>query len=69
MTKIVRQGNSMSLRIPKEFQLPSSEVEIHRTPSGLMIVDPSMKWNMREALKLLREKPKKMARKTRSTAS
>jgi virulence-associated protein VagC len=74
MTRIVRQGNSMTLHIPKEFQIPSTEVEIHRTPSGLMpsglmIVDPSMKWNMRDALTLLRGKQKKSGRKVRTAAS
>jgi virulence-associated protein VagC len=69
MTRIVRQGNSMTLHIPKEFQIPSTEEEIHRTPSGLMIVDPPMKWNMRDALTLLRGKQKKSGKKVRTAAS
>ncbi|MDR1279782.1 MAG: hypothetical protein LBK99_03035 [Opitutaceae bacterium] len=41
LTKIIRQGNSQALRIPAAFRLPSKEVEIHRTGSGLLIIDPA----------------------------
>jgi antitoxin VapB len=55
MTKIIRQGNSQALRIPKDFRLPSKEVEIYRTGSGLMIIDPAERKGVRKALRALQE--------------
>jgi virulence-associated protein VagC len=55
MTKIIRQGNSQALRIPKAFRLPSKEVEIRRTGSGLLIIDPAERKGVRMALRALQE--------------
>jgi virulence-associated protein VagC len=54
-TKITRQGNSQALRIPAAFRLPSKEVEIYSTPSGLMIIDPAKSRGIDKALRALRE--------------
>jgi virulence-associated protein VagC len=55
LTKIIRQGNSQALRIPAAFHLPSREVEIYSTPSGLMIIDPVKSRGIDKALRALRE--------------
>jgi len=57
LTKIIRQGNSQALRIPAAYRLPSKEVEIYRTPSGLMIIDPTYRRKVFAAFEALREKP------------
>jgi virulence-associated protein VagC len=43
------------LRIPAAFRLPSKEVEIYSTPSGLMIIDPAKSRGIDKALRALRE--------------
>jgi virulence-associated protein VagC len=55
LTKIIKQGNSQALRIPAAFRLQSKEVEIRRTPSGLMVIDPAKDSGMKKALRALRE--------------
>jgi virulence-associated protein VagC len=55
LTKIIRQGTTQALRIPAAFRLPSKEVEIHSTPSGLMIIDPAKSRGIDKALRALRE--------------
>jgi virulence-associated protein VagC len=42
------------LRIPAAFRLPSKEVEIYSTPSGLMIIDPAKSRGIDKALRALR---------------
>ena len=53
LAKIIRQGNSQALRIPAAFRLPSKEVQIERTPRGLLIVDPALTAKASEAMDAL----------------
>ena len=57
LTKIIRQGNSQALRIPAAYRLPSKEVEIYRTPSGLMIIDPAEREEAQAAWRGLFDRP------------
>jgi virulence-associated protein VagC len=62
LTKIIRQGNSQALRIPAAFRLPSREVEIYRTGSGLMIIDPAEREKRFGTLRKLLVPGRKMGR-------
>ncbi|MDR1281266.1 MAG: hypothetical protein LBK99_10655 [Opitutaceae bacterium] len=69
LTKIIRQGNSQALRIPAAFRLPSKEVEIYRTGSGLMIIDPAERKGMRKALHALQGIQREIDRKEKASGA
>lgn len=43
--KIFRSGNSQAVRIPKEFQLEGTEVEIQRRGNALILRPKRKSWN------------------------
>lgn len=40
ITRIFKNGNSQAVRIPQEFRLDSTEVEISRTANGDLVIHP-----------------------------
>lgn len=42
--KVFKSGNSQAVRIPKEFQLESDEVEIRRRGDSLVLRPKSQSW-------------------------
>lgn len=42
--KVFKSGNSQAVRIPKEFQLESEEVEIRRRGDALILRPKSISW-------------------------
>jgi antitoxin VapB len=43
--KVFRSGNSQAVRIPKEFALPSDEVEIRRRGDSLILRPTAHSWS------------------------
>jgi antitoxin VapB len=50
-TKVFRSGNSQAVRIPREFHLDTSEIEILRNGDDLILRKPSS--NLTRAFELL----------------
>jgi antitoxin VapB len=44
ITKVFKSGNSQAVRIPKEFQLVSDEVEIRRCGDSLVLKPKTNSW-------------------------
>lgn len=40
ISRIFMNGNSQAMRIPREFRLDATRVEIRRTPAGDLLVHP-----------------------------
>ncbi|MED5606285.1 AbrB/MazE/SpoVT family DNA-binding domain-containing protein [Pseudomonas sp. JH-2] len=39
-SRVFMNGNSQAVRIPQEFRLDASRVEIHRQPNGDLVIHP-----------------------------
>ena len=66
MTKVFKCGNSQAVRLPKEFQFNSNEVEIFRSNGDIVIRD--IPKNLARAFKLLAEFPDDFFSKKRKDA-
>ncbi|MGF1642154.1 MAG: antitoxin [Thiotrichales bacterium] len=40
ISKVFSNGNSQAVRIPREFRMSASRVEISRTPQGDLVIHP-----------------------------
>jgi len=40
VTRVFMNGNSQAVRIPQEFRLETTQVEIHRNAAGELVISP-----------------------------